>query len=82
MKMIWNHRQQSELADRKRQRDNSALQIVSDSRYQPKNFKFPAKTFVSKNPTKRSFQTAWFERLKDNLRATFAFTTDSRVNGV
>ena len=63
-KMIWNHRQQSELADSKRQRDNTALQIVSDSRYQPKNFKFPAKTFGSKNPTKRSFQTAWFGRLK------------------
>ena len=78
--MIWNHRQQSELADRKWQRDYSALQIVSDSRYQPKNFKFLAKTFVGKNPTKRSFQTAWFERLKDNLRTTFAFTTDSRVN--
>ena len=25
---------------------------VSDSPYQPKNFKFPAKTFGSKNPTK------------------------------
>ena len=37
---------------------------VSDSPYQPKNFKFPAKTFGSKNPTKRSFQTAWFERFK------------------
>ena len=37
---------------------------VSDSPYQPKNFKFPAKTFGSKNPTKRSFQTVWFERLK------------------
>ena len=70
MKIILNHRQQSELADRKPQRDNSALQIVSDSRV------------GSKNPTKRSFQTAWFERLKDNLRTTFAFTTDSRVNGV
>ena len=37
---------------------------VSDSPYQSKNFKFPAKTFGSKNPTKRSFQTAWFERFK------------------
>ena len=31
---------------------------ASDSPYQPKNFKFAAKTFGSKNPTKRSFQTA------------------------
>ena len=37
---------------------------VSDSPFQPKNFKFPAKIFGTKNPTKRSFQTAWFERLK------------------
>ena len=37
---------------------------VSDSPYQPKNFKFQAKTFGSKNPTKRSFQTTWFERFK------------------
>ncbi|XP_068735601.1 zinc finger MYM-type protein 1-like [Montipora capricornis] len=36
----------------------------TDSPYQPKNFKFPAKTFGSKNQTKRSFQTAWFERFK------------------
>ena len=34
---------------------------VSDSSYQPKKFKFPAKTFGSNNQTKRSFQTAWFE---------------------
>ena len=34
---------------------------VSDSPYQPKNFKFPAKPFGIRNPTKRSFQTAWFE---------------------
>ena len=33
---------------------------VSDSPYQPKNFKFPVKTFGSRNPTRRSFQTAWF----------------------
>ena len=32
---------------------------LSDSPYQPKNFKFPAKTFGSKSPTKRSFQTAF-----------------------
>ena len=43
---------------------DQAFVNVSDSPYQPKNFKFPAKTFGSKNPTKRSFQTAWFERFK------------------
>ena len=36
--------------------------IASKSPNQPKNFKFPAKTFGSKKLTKRSFQPAWFER--------------------
>ena len=45
--------------------DNSALQIKSLLAYQivQTGLKI-SKTFGSKNPTTRSFQTAWFERFK------------------
>ena len=60
--MILSH--QRETTKRQLSPPDQVFVNVSDSPYQPKNFKFPTKSFGSKNPTKRSFQTAWFESFK------------------